>query len=70
LGVLVIYVSPFWSGFFFNYLSFDEAKNLNTPERMKLNNGKVISNLSKGSYTLIGLAYKEMNLNPLSLLNR
>ena len=63
----VEYVSPFWSCFFFSYLTFDEAKNLEPLDRIKLNNGKVVQNIKKGSFSPTGKAYQEMNLNPETL---
>jgi hypothetical protein len=63
----VDYVSPFWSSFFFSYLTFDEAKNLTPAERMKLNNTKLRQNLQKGIFSTTGKAYQEMNLRPETL---
>lgn len=63
----VEYVSPFWTSFFFSYLTFDEVKNLSPAERMKLNNGKVVQNIKKGSFSQTGKAYQEMNQKPETL---
>jgi hypothetical protein len=61
------YESPFWSSFFFSYLTFDEAKNLSSADRMKLNNSKMKENMQKGIVSPTGKAYQEMNLHPSTL---
>lgn len=64
------YVSPFWSGFFFSYLSFDEAKNLSTADRMKLNNTKIKENIKNGNFSTTGKAYQQMNKFPNTLQHK
>jgi hypothetical protein len=55
------YISPFWSSFFFSYLTWEEVKSLSTAERKRLNNRKVFQNLMRGRLSETGLWYKKMN---------
>jgi len=51
------YISPFWSSFFFSYLSYAESKDLPLSERQKLNNSRVSTNLRNDVYSSIGKKY-------------
>jgi len=55
------YISPFWSSFFFSYLTWEEGKSLSTAERKRMNNRKVLQNLMRGRLSETGLWYKKMN---------
>ncbi len=54
------YVSPFWSSFFFSYLTYQEARGLNTAELKRRNNLKVYQNLMNGTFSPTGMAYRNM----------
>ncbi len=54
------YISPFWTPFFFSYLTAQEARGLNTPELKRRNNLKVLQSLLKGTFSPTGLAYRDM----------
>jgi len=57
------FVSPFWSTFFFSYLSYKEAVNLNTAERKRMNNRRAAKNVNAGIFSTMGLSYREMLKN-------
>jgi hypothetical protein len=54
------FMSPFWSTFFFSYLSYEEARTLTTDERLQLNNQRVGINLRAGVLSDVGQAYSQM----------
>jgi hypothetical protein len=54
------YVSPFWSSFFFSYLTYQEARGLNTAELKRRNNLRVYQNLMNGTFSPTGMAYRNM----------
>jgi len=54
------YVSPFWSLFFYSYLTYAEAKDMSLPERRRLNNFRAIQNIAAGMTTDTGSAYGRM----------
>lgn len=54
------YVSPFWSSFFFSYLTYQEARGQNTAELKRRNNLRVFQNLMKGIFSPTGMAYRDI----------
>lgn len=54
------FVSPFWSTFFFSYLTYDEAKDLSTADRKSKNNLQAAENVYKAVYSDTGTAYSDM----------
>ncbi|MGB9004238.1 MAG: hypothetical protein WCB96_00790 [Candidatus Aminicenantales bacterium] len=54
------FMSPFWSLFFFSYLSYEEAQTLTTDERIRLNNQRAVANLRAGVLSDVGRLYSQM----------
>lgn len=57
------FVSPFWSQFFFSYLSYEEAKDLSTADRKKKNNQQTFRNVYNNIYSETGNQYSDMIKN-------
>lgn len=58
-----VFISPFWSTFFFSYLTYDEAKDLSTAERKSKNNQQAAASVYKNIYSETGTAYRTMIKN-------
>jgi hypothetical protein len=54
------FMSPFWSLFFFSYLSYEEAQTLTTDQRIRLNNQRAVANLRAGVLSDVGRMYSQM----------
>ena len=54
------FMSPFWSMFFFSYLSYEEARTLTTDQRLQRNNQRAVANLRSGVLSDVGRAYSRM----------
>ncbi|HEX9903302.1 MAG TPA: hypothetical protein VGB72_10630 [Acidobacteriota bacterium] len=54
------FMSPFWSMFFFSYLSYEQARTLTTEQRKQLNNQRAVANLRSGVLSDVGRAYSRM----------
>ncbi|MEI6127082.1 MAG: hypothetical protein WCQ99_11080 [Pseudomonadota bacterium] len=57
------FISPFWSTFFFSYLTYAEAKDLSTADRKTKNNRQAAANIYKNIYSETGTAYRDMIKN-------
>jgi hypothetical protein len=53
-------MSPFWSMFFFSYLSYEQVRMLTTDQRKQLNNQRAAANLRSGVLSDVGRAYSLM----------
>ncbi len=54
------FMSPFWSLFFFSYLSYEEVQTLTTDQRQRLNNQRAVANLGAGVLSDVGRMYSQM----------